>query len=86
MIEEHDIQTKDVASMNVSKNEHKVKNLRHHNPQTGLEAKFSLSIATMALLEKEVDRQFVDAKVNDPRVQEFMKRSYFRSPEMPRHR
>ena len=42
MIEEHDIKTEDVESIECFGNEHKVRNLKHHNPQHGLEAKFSL--------------------------------------------
>jgi len=88
MIKEHDIKMGDVESIECFGNEHKVRNLKHHNLQTGLEARFSLEYwLAMALLEKEVGiEQFVDEKVNDPRVQEFMKKIVFSaSPGMLRH-
>lgn len=87
MIEEHGIKTEEVESIECFANEHKVRNLKHHNPQTGMEAKFSLEYwLTIALLEGKVGiDQFVDEKVNDPRVQEFMKKIVFSvSPGMPR--
>jgi 2-methylcitrate dehydratase PrpD len=88
MIEEHNIKAEGVKSIECFANEHKVRNLKYHRPLTGMEAKFSLEYwLTIALLEGKVGiSQFGDQKVNDPRVQEFMKKIVFSvSPGMPRH-
>jgi 2-methylcitrate dehydratase PrpD len=87
LIKDHGIKAEEVESVECFAHERKIANLFHHDPKTGLEAKFSLEywIAIM-LLERDAGlKQFTDAKVHDPRVQSLMKKvklSY--DPKMPR--
>jgi 2-methylcitrate dehydratase PrpD len=86
LIDEHDIRPEEVESVECFAHEKKFKNLRHHHPRTGLEAKFSLEYwMAAALLERNLGlEQFTDEKVQRPELQEFMKKVIFSGlPEMP---
>lgn len=76
LIEEHDIKAEDVESVDCFARPKYVELLMHHDPRTGLEAKFSIEYwMTIALLERQAGlKQFTDEKVQEPRVREFVKR------------
>ena len=76
LIEEHDIKAEEVESVECFARPKYVEILKHHDPKTGLEAKFSMEYwMTIALLERQIGlRQFTDNKVQESKVREYIKR------------
>ncbi len=74
MLEEHEIQSDAVASVECRVPARVIKILFHTRPGTGLAAKFSMQFfMAAALVERKLGlSQFTDAKVNDPRIRALM--------------
>jgi 2-methylcitrate dehydratase PrpD len=74
LIERYDIKAEDVDSVECGIFYRLPKMLIHSTPQTGLEGKFSLEFCiALALLDRDVSiRQFTDAKVKEPKIQELI--------------
>lgn len=76
LIKKNHLHAADVEQVEIGTNSHNVKTLQYHDPQTGLEAKFSMEYCLAILL---VDGQaglqeFTDAVVRRPDVQAMVKR------------
>jgi len=76
LIEEHDIEPEEVDRIDCGVSYTTPLSLIHPNPRTGLEGQFSMGFCVcVALVDRKVGLgQFTDEKVNDPRVQELMKK------------
>jgi 2-methylcitrate dehydratase PrpD len=76
LIEEHDIKPEEVDRIDCGVSYTTPLSLIHPNPKTGLEGQFSMGFCVcVALVDRKVGLgQFTDEKVNDPRVQELMKK------------
>jgi 2-methylcitrate dehydratase PrpD len=76
IVEEYDIQPEQVEEIRLGAGSNILNPLRYQNPQTALEAKFSLPfcLASIVLERRAGIRQFRDEFVRSPRVQDMMKR------------
>jgi 2-methylcitrate dehydratase PrpD len=76
IVEEYDIQPEQVEEIRLEAGSNILNPLRYQNPQTALEAKFSLPfcLASIVLERRAGIRQFRDEFVKSPRVQNIMKR------------
>jgi 2-methylcitrate dehydratase PrpD len=76
IVEEYDIQPEQVEEIRLGAGSNILNPLRYQNPQTALEAKFSLPfcLASIVLERKAGIRQFRDEFVKSPAVQDMMKR------------
>ncbi len=83
LIKEHDLTADKVAEVECATSDSLPEVLLHHRPRTGMEGKFSLEFCmAIALIDGEVGvRQFTDEKVNEPRVQDLIKRVKYVHPE-----
>jgi 2-methylcitrate dehydratase PrpD len=84
--ETHDLSGEDVASVHVSASQGAADALHHADPDTGLEAKFSMEYPVAAALSTgRVDlATFDDANVDDPAVQAVRERVTFEvDPDLP---
>jgi 2-methylcitrate dehydratase PrpD len=79
LIGENNIKAPDVDRVLVGGNQHNVNTLFHHQPTTGLEAKFSMEFSVSILLVegKAGLSEFTDAIVQRPGVQDMIRRSKF---------
>jgi len=79
LIKENDIKPADVEKVDVGANHPMMTSLLHHDPQTGLQGKFSMEFCmSILLLERKAGLlQFQDAVVRRPDVQEMIKRIHF---------
>ena len=79
LIKQHSITAAQVERVEVGTNSYMPTALIHHQPKTGLEAKFSMEFCMATLLLYGVGglRQFLDEVVNRPEVQEMVKRVRF---------
>jgi 2-methylcitrate dehydratase PrpD len=89
---DHDLAADDVESVAVEIGRTQLGMLRHHRPQTALDAKFSLefAMATMTLRRRCGPAELDDAFVASPAVQAFLPRVSARAldaidPEEPAH-
>jgi 2-methylcitrate dehydratase PrpD len=76
LIQQNHLRAADVQQVEIGTNSHNVKTLQYHDPQTGLEAKFSMEYCLAILLVegKAGLSQFSDAVVQRPDVQAMVKR------------
>jgi 2-methylcitrate dehydratase PrpD len=76
LVKEYEIQAEQVDEIRLGAGSNILNPLRYQNPQTALEAKFSLPfcLASIVLDRKAGIRQFRDEFVKSPRVQDMMKR------------
>lgn len=76
LIQRNHLRAADVQQVEIGTNSHNVKTLQYHDPQTGLEAKFSMEFCLAILLVdgKAGLSQFSDAVVRRPDVQAMVKR------------
>jgi 2-methylcitrate dehydratase PrpD len=84
LIRENNIKASDVEKVDVGGNHSMVTTLYHHRPTTGLQAKFSMEFCMAILLveRKAGLREFSDAVVQRPDVQEMIKRvNFYVDPE-----
>ncbi|MFH1757759.1 MAG: MmgE/PrpD family protein [Pseudomonadota bacterium] len=79
MVVRNDIHSEDVKSISCAGSYTTPTMLIHSRPQTSLEGKFSMEFCmALALLERKVKlSQFQDKKVQDPKIQEIIKRVTF---------
>jgi 2-methylcitrate dehydratase PrpD len=79
LIKENDIQAAQVEKVDVGANHNMTTTLLHHNPKTGLEAKFSMEfcIAILLLERKAGLAQFSDKVVQRPDVKEMIRNINF---------
>ena len=87
LIREKSIRAADVEQVEVGTNRNMPNTLIHHQPKTGLEAKFSMEFCmAILLLDGRADlTKFTDAVVNRPDVQEMIKRvRFYTDPEAER--
>jgi 2-methylcitrate dehydratase PrpD len=79
LIQVNNIQADQVAKVDVGANHNMTTTLLHHNPKTGLEAKFSMEfcIAILLLERKAGLGQFSDRVVQRPDVQEMIRKINF---------
>lgn len=79
MIRADHIQAEDVQEVRVGTNHSNLNTLIRHNPKTGLEAKFSMeySMAVLLVHGKAGLGEYTDAVVNQPVIQDMMKRVVF---------
>jgi 2-methylcitrate dehydratase PrpD len=84
LIDAHKIQATQVEKVDVGANHHMTTTLLHHQPKTGLEAKFSMEfcLAILLLKHKAGLGQFSDKVVQRPDVQEMIRRiNFYVDPE-----
>jgi 2-methylcitrate dehydratase PrpD len=84
LIDAHKIQAAQVAKVDVGANHNMTTTLLHHQPKTGLEAKFSMEfcMAILLLEHKAGLGQFSDKVVQRPDVQEMIRRiNFYVDPE-----
>ena len=84
LVEEAGVTAADVARIEVSLIEISMQVLRYHTPQTGLEGKFSIEycLARM-LLERDLRLEtFTDEAVQDPLLQDWMKKIHATANDM----
>src|ERR1700726_1950973 len=84
LIEAHNIQAAQVEKVEVGANHNMTTTLLHHQPKTGLEAKFSMEfcLAILLLKHKAGLRQFSDKVAQRPDVQEMIRRiNFYVDPE-----
>ena len=84
LIKEHKIQALQVTKVDVGANHNMTTTLLHHQPKTGLEAKFSMEfcLAILLLEHKAGLGQFSDKVVQRPDVQEMIRRiNFYVDPE-----
>src|SRR6266404_4315779 len=84
LIDAHKIQATQVEKVDVGANHNMTTTLLHHQPKTGLEAKFSMEfcIAILLLEHKAGLGQFLDKVVQRPDVQEMIRRiNFYVDPE-----
>jgi 2-methylcitrate dehydratase PrpD len=84
LIEAHDIQAAQVEKVDIGANHNMTTTLLHHQPKTGLEAKFSMEfcLAILLLEHKAGLGQFSDKVVQRPDVQEMIRRiNFYVDPE-----
>ena len=84
LIKEHKIQALQVTNVDVGANHNMTTTLLHHQPKTGLEAKFSMEfcLAILLLEHKAGLGQFSDKVVQRPDVQEMIRRiNFYVDPE-----
>jgi 2-methylcitrate dehydratase PrpD len=76
LIQEHDIKPDDVDSVECAVRPKSLEILMHHDPQTGLETKFSLEYwIAITLLDKQLGlRQTTDERVRQPEVRKLVKK------------
>jgi 2-methylcitrate dehydratase PrpD len=76
LVEEHDLRPEDVETVECHLRPKYSELLMYHDPETGLEAKFSMEYwMARAILDRRLGlRQFTDEKVGDPRSRELVKR------------
>jgi 2-methylcitrate dehydratase PrpD len=87
LIETNNIKAADVEKVGVGANRNMVATLLHHDPKTGLEAKFSMEfcIAILLLERKAGLREFTDKVVQRPRVQAMIRKvNFYVDPEAER--
>ena len=79
LIEKYNIAPADVKKVDVGTNHNMPNALIHHQPQTGLQGKFSMEfcIAVLLLERRAVLSQFTDTYVRRPEVQEMIRRVNF---------
>ena len=79
LIEAHKIQAAQVEKVDIGANHNMTTTLLHHQPKTGLEAKFSMEfcLAILLLEHKAGLGQFSDSVVRRPDVQEMIRRINF---------
>jgi 2-methylcitrate dehydratase PrpD len=79
LIRTHNIKPEEVQSVDVGANRSNVNALMRHHPANGLEAKFSMeySMAVLLVHGKAGLSEYTDAAVNEPSVQEMIKRVNF---------
>jgi 2-methylcitrate dehydratase PrpD len=84
LIETHNIQAAQVEKVDVGANHNMTTTLLHHQPKTGLEAKFSMEfcLAILLLEHKAGLSQFSDRTVERPDVQEMIRKiNFYVDPE-----
>ena len=84
LIEAHDIQATQVEKVDIGANHNMTTTLLHHQPKTGLEAKFSMEFClAILLLERKAGlSQFSDKVVQRPDVQAMIRRiNFYVDPE-----
>jgi 2-methylcitrate dehydratase PrpD len=84
LIIEHKIQAGQVTKVDIGANHNMTTTLLHHQPKTGLEAKFSMEfcLAILLLENKAGLSQFLDSVVHRPAVQEMIRRiNFYVDPE-----
>jgi 2-methylcitrate dehydratase PrpD len=84
LIDEHKIQAEQVRKVDIGANHNMTTTLLHHQPKTGLEAKFSMEfcLAILLLEHKAGLGQFSDKVVQRPEVQEMIRRiNFYVDPE-----
>ena len=84
LIREHDIKPGNVEKVEVGGNRGMVTTLLHHQPTTGLQAKFSMEFGiAILLLERRAGlAEYTDSVVQRPEVQELIRRvSFYVDPE-----
>jgi 2-methylcitrate dehydratase PrpD len=84
LMEAHDIQAAQVEKVDIGANHNMTTTLLHHQPKTGLEAKFSMEFCLAILLveRKAGLGQFSDKVVQRPDVQEMIRRiNFYVDPE-----
>ena len=76
IVKQHDVKADDVVAIECGTTPLAPETLVHSRPRNSLEAKFSMQFClAVAILEKQVSLdQFVDEKVNDPRIIELMEK------------
>ncbi len=87
LIRQYDIKPSEVEKVDVGANRNMVTTLLHHDPTTGLQAKFSMEFClAILLLERKAGlAEFTDAVVQRPDVQEMIRRvNYYVDPEADR--
>jgi 2-methylcitrate dehydratase PrpD len=87
LIEANNIRAAQVEKVDVGANHNMVTTLLHHDPKTGLEAKFSMEfcIAVLLLERKAGLREFTDKVVQRPDVQVMMRKvNFYVDPEAER--
>jgi len=80
----HGIQPADVAKIRVGTNKKMLNTLIHHQPRTGLQAKFSMEfcVAVLLVLGKAGLNEFQDGIVRQPDVQDMLRRvEFYNNPE-----
>src|SRR5712692_800128 len=79
LIHEHDIKATDVENVEVGGNHAMTTSLLHHQPMTGLQAKFSMEFClSILLLERKAGLvEYTDAVVQRPDVQAMIRRVHF---------
>jgi 2-methylcitrate dehydratase PrpD len=79
LVRDHDVKPEDVEQIEVGGNHGMTTSLLHHQPQTGLQAKFSMEyvMAVLVLERKAGLAEFTDAAVQRPEAQAMMKRVRF---------
>jgi 2-methylcitrate dehydratase PrpD len=79
LIEKRDIKASQVESVRVGTNRNMPNALIHHRPTTGLQAKFSMEycVAVFFVYRKAGLAEFTDEAVNNPEVQEMLRRVEF---------
>src|SRR5579864_1375347 len=79
LIQKNNIKPGDVEKIDVGTNHNMPNALIHHQPRTGLQAKFSMEfcIAVLLLERKATIAEFTDDYVNRPQVQEVIRRVNF---------
>ncbi len=86
LVREHDLRPDQVERIECGVDPSVLNILIHSSPKTGLEGKFSLEfcLATALLLRKVTLDQFTDERVNDPVVQDLIRRtSKYPDPTVP---
>jgi 2-methylcitrate dehydratase PrpD len=87
LIETHKVQATQVEKVDIGANHNMTTTLLHHQPKTGLEAKFSMEfcLAILLLEGKATLGQFSNKVVRRPDVQEMMRRiNFYVDPEAER--
>jgi 2-methylcitrate dehydratase PrpD len=80
LIRRYDIRPQDVEAVEVGGNSRMVSTLLHHQPQTGLQAKFSMEFGmAILLLERQANlAQYTDEVVSRPDVQQMIRHVTFK--------
>ncbi|MCJ2134201.1 MmgE/PrpD family protein [Methylobacterium sp. J-026] len=84
LIAQHGIRAQDVAQVRVGTNRQMLNTLIHHQPRTGLQAKFSMEycMAVLLVLGKAGLGQFQDDVVNRPELQAMIERvDFYNNPD-----
>jgi 2-methylcitrate dehydratase PrpD len=84
LIEVNGIRAADVAQVRIGTNKQMLNTLIHHQPKTGLQAKFSMEfcMAVLLVLGKAGLGQFQDEVVNGPDLQEMIRRiDFYNNPD-----